>query len=124
MTTVSFRPPVLASTKRLKNRLWQTAEREAMRLRRKICSFSVLVVAAGLLISPTLRAQDNAENPGVNQGNYNIQQTLEVGYRANWINGNQDTYDTFVNLGSGVRLLDYSVDMRSLDHNEIGRAHV
>src|ERR1700735_2661863 len=35
----------------------------------------------------------------------------------NWVNGNQDTYDTFINLGSGVRLLDYSVEMRSLGHN-------
>jgi hypothetical protein len=87
-----------------------------MRLHRKICSLIVLVAAA-LLVSPTLRAQDNSENPGVNQGNYNIQQSIEIGYRANWINGNQDTYDTFINLGSGVRLLDYSVDMRSLDHN-------
>ena len=34
----------------------------------------------------------------------------------NEVNGNQDTYDTFVNLGSGVRLFDYTLDMRSLNH--------
>ena len=28
-----------------------------------------------------------------------------------------DTYDTFENLGSGVRLFDYTLDMRSIDHN-------
>ncbi len=32
------------------------------------------------------------------------------------VNGNHDTYDTFVNLGSGVRLFDYTLDMRSLNH--------
>ena len=30
--------------------------------------------------------------------------------------GNQDTYDTFVDLGAGPRLLDYTLDMRSLNH--------
>ena len=27
-----------------------------------------------------------------------------------------DTYDTFINLGPGVRLFDYTLDMRSLNH--------
>ena len=54
-----------------------------------------------------------------NQGNYNIQQTIEFGYRLNEVNGNQDTYDTFVNLGSGVRLFDYTLDMRSLNHQGV-----
>ena len=31
--------------------------------------------------------------------------------------GIPDTYDTFVNLGPGLRLFDYTLDMRSLDHN-------
>ena len=45
-----------------------------------------------------------------------FQQTVEFGYRLNEVNGNQDTYNTFVNLGSGVRLFDYTLDMRSLNH--------
>ena len=49
-------------------------------------------------------------------GNYNVQQSAEVGYRLDWINGNQDTYDTFVNLNPGARLLDYTLNMRSLNH--------
>ena len=55
-------------------------------------------------------------NKGVDSGNYNIQQSVEFGYRANEVNGNKDTYDTFINLGSGVRLFDYTLDMRSLNH--------
>ena len=42
--------------------------------------------------------------------------SIEFGYRASEINGNINTYDTFENLGSGVRLFDYTLEMRSLDH--------
>ena len=91
-------------------------------------SFSTVVVV--LLLVPASQSQTasqttsqtakNAptdESKGVDSGDYHIQQSIEAGYRGNWVNGNTDTYDTFVNLGSGVRLFDYSLDMRSLDHN-------
>ena len=52
----------------------------------------------------------------MDSGNYNIQQTMEFGYRADWISGNNETYDTFVNLGQGVRLFNYTLEMRSIDH--------
>ena len=72
---------------------------------------------AALMLAPRCRAQDDSsENQGVNSGNYNIQQTVEFGYRAMEVNGNVNTYDTFINLGSGVRLFDYTLDMRSLNH--------
>jgi len=78
------------------------------------CPLFVAVV----ILAPVSRAQNEpTETKGIDSGNYNIQQTIEAGYRLNWINGNIDTYNTFVNLGQGVRLLDYSLDMRSLDHN-------
>lgn len=68
-------------------------------------------------LSPQADAQETTgETQGVNSGGYNIQQTIEAGYRLNEIGGNYDTYDTFVNLGSGVRLFDYTLDMRSLNH--------
>jgi hypothetical protein len=37
--------------------------------------------------------------------------------RSSSINANTDTYDTFVNLGLGLRLFDYTLDMRPLDPN-------
>jgi hypothetical protein len=78
--------------------------------------FAMFAMLPGSLLC---HAQDGSgdETTGVNSGNYNIQQTIEFGYRASEINGNQDTYNTFVNLGSGVRLFDYTLDMRSLNHN-------
>jgi len=61
----------------------------------------------------------NAPPPseGIDSGNYNIRQTLELGYRATDINGNPANYNTFVDLNSGPRLLEESLDVRALNHN-------
>jgi hypothetical protein len=80
---------------------------------------AALVLGAVVLAPVRTRAQSGApgDNPGIDSGNYNIHQTIEAGYRGNWINGSKDTYDTFENLGSGLRLFNYSLEMRSLDHH-------
>ena len=79
--------------------------------------FSLLFMLAVFLFAPASRAQDGSDEvKGVDSGNYNIQQSAELGYRATWINGNQNTYDTFVHLGQGPRLLDYTLSMRSINH--------
>src|SRR2546429_263402 len=78
------------------------------------------LAAASLLFAPLSRAQESsfeAQSKGVDSGNYNTQQTIEIGYRSTWIDGNQGNYGTFVNLNSGPRLLDYTLSMRSLDHH-------
>jgi hypothetical protein len=59
------------------------------------------------------------ESAGKTSGNYNIQQTVEFGYRDSMIDGNLNNYNTFENLSSGVRLFDYTVDMRSINHQGI-----
>ena len=75
---------------------------------------------AAIFLTPGCRAQDApSESKGTNRGNYSIQQTVEFGYRLNEVNGNQDTYNTFVDLGSGVRLFDYTLNMRSLNHQGV-----
>jgi hypothetical protein len=89
-----------------------------MRGRQRIRSIPFVIFIVALFLSPAARAQDDSgESKGINSGGYNIHQTIEFGYRASEISGNKDTYDTFENLGSGVRLFDYSLSMRSLDHN-------
>jgi hypothetical protein len=60
--------------------------------------------------------QSSGESTGKTTGDYAVQQSLEFGYRDSIIHGNLNNYDTFENLTSGVRLFDYSVDMRSIDH--------
>ena len=79
--------------------------------------WSLIPVLLGALALVPVCAAQSADEKGIDSGNYNIRQSIEAGYRANWVNGNQDTYNTFVHLGEGVRLLDYSLEMRSLDHN-------
>src|SRR3984957_11540198 len=77
-----------------------------------------VIFIVAFFLSPAARAQDDSgESKGINSGGYNIHQTIEFGYRAREISGNMDTYNTFENLGSGLRLFDYSLRMRSLDHS-------
>jgi hypothetical protein len=80
---------------------------------------TVLVMLVALVAGCPLSRAQNAteETKGMDSGNYNIQQSIEAGYRSTHINGNIDIYDTFINLGSGFRLFDYTLDMRSKDHN-------
>ena len=91
-----------------------------MNERTGIRSLSLLLLVAMFVFAPASRAQTGAEEtPGINSGNYNVRESVELGYRKDWINGNQDTYGTFVNLGTGARLLDYTLSMRSLNHQGI-----
>jgi hypothetical protein len=107
-------------TKRRADRDCGSMERGIMDHRRAIVVLSLMIFAALLLLPSVGHAQDaSSETQGKNTGDYNIQQSVEFGYRWNGIDGNNDTYDTFVNLGSGFRLLDYTLNVRSLDHNGI-----
>jgi len=87
---------------------------------RDIAKFHVHVATLllGLLAPFASHAQTSPpETKGVDSGDYHIQQSVEAGYRTTYVNGSQDTYDTFVNLGAGLRLFDYTLNMQSLDHN-------
>jgi hypothetical protein len=78
-----------------------------------------LVLFGGLLCFGALhaRAQQDDEQKGVDQGNYNVKQSIEFGGRFTSISGNTQGYDTFVNLQQGPRLLGFTTDMNSLDHH-------
>src|SRR3984893_6363638 len=73
-------------------------------------------LAVTLLFAHPTRAQDD-EQKGVDQGNYNIKQSMEFGGRFASIGGDTQTYDTFVNLQQGPRLLGFTLEMQSLDHH-------
>jgi hypothetical protein len=86
--------------------------------RLRIRSIPFVIFIAAFFFSLAVRAQDSAEeSKGINSGDYNIHQIIEFGYRSSNINGNMNTYNTFENLGSGVRLFDFEVRMHALDHN-------
>lgn len=67
-----------------------------------------------LTVLPVL-AQEQTQ-PGIEVGNYNLQQSVEFGGRISNIRGNGSVYDTFVNLQSGPRLYEQTLSMRSLNH--------
>jgi hypothetical protein len=73
-----------------------------------------LLFVLSLLVA-VAAAQD--EPQGVDNGNYHYQGSFELGYRAVGINGSQPVYDTFVNQQQGPRLLDQTLNMRSLNHD-------
>jgi hypothetical protein len=93
-------------------------EENAMKNRRGFLSIPSAVIFVALFILPAARAQDNSgQLPGITSGDYNIHSSIEAGYRSSNINGNMNTYDTFENLGSGLRLFNYTLGMHSIDHN-------
>lgn len=76
------------------------------------------LLASVLLTAPAVSGQqpDPDEQVGINQGNYNIKQSIEFGGRFTSVVGDEQAYDTFVNLQQGPRLLNFTTEMRSLDH--------
>jgi len=81
-------------------------------------------ILLALLFVPAAKAQlpdqgptqQENESAGQIPGNYSLQQTVEFGYRDSLISGNMNNYNTFENLGSGMRLFDYTLDMKSQNH--------
>lgn len=81
-------------------------------------AIGLLSIALYLMAAPVLRAQQaEREQKGVDQGNYNIKQSIEFGGRFTSISGDQQAYDTFVNLQQGPRLLGFTTEMNSLNHH-------
>ena len=75
-----------------------------------------LLFLLSLVILGPLGAAGQEPAEGINSGNYNIKQAIELGYRATDITGNTAVYRTFENLGEGPRLFEHNLQMRSLDH--------
>ena len=65
--------------------------------------FAFCFLAMTLFFAQSARAQDD-DQKGIDQGNYNIKQSIEFGGRFTSIGGDTPTYDTFVNLQQGPRL--------------------
>ena len=78
---------------------------------RRLAKLELMLV----LVAVSATAQTNPPE-GVAAGNYQIQQSVEVGWRYTASSGNESIYDTFVNLHTGPRLLEESLDVQSLNH--------
>src|SRR5215813_12360828 len=58
-------------------------------------------------------------NKGETAGGFEIKQSAEFGGRISDFTGNSGTWDTFVNLGTGPRLLEYTLDVHSPTHTGV-----
>lgn len=56
-------------------------------------------------------------NPGQQAGPWIIKQSVEFGGRFSDFTGNQGLWDTFVNLGTGPRLSEYTMDLHAPKHD-------
>ena len=61
-------------------------------------------------------AIDTEMNEGENWDGYEAKQSAEFGGRISDFSGSQAMWDTFVNLGTGPRLLEYTLDLHSPGH--------
>jgi hypothetical protein len=77
----------------------------------------LFAAALAVVFLPVARAQQDEELKGIEQGNYNVKQSVEFGGRFTNISGDSQAYNSFVNLQQGPRLLGFTMEMRSLDHH-------
>lgn len=83
-----------------------------------------LPVSAGVAVDSARKSSDlpvisDSFTPGETAGVYQIRQSAEFGGRITDFSGNTGVWDTFVNLGSGPRLLEYTLDVHSPTHNGV-----
>ena len=79
---------------------------------------AVSTVSTDASSSDASSSSDAAPTPNLlTIGNYAVSGSVNAGWRYSNITGSAANYDTFVNLQQGPRLLDVSLNLRSLNHN-------
>lgn len=80
-----------------------------------VAVLALLVPSLAMGQSEAAQEDDSASNGRV-WGNYTVRQSIELGGRITGSSGNQQMYDTLVNLQSGPRLLGQELSMQSINH--------
>jgi hypothetical protein len=86
---------------------------------------TLLVIFCPVAAAQAPAGQGQSSQEGIERGGYNIQQSIEFGYRFTDIttphNGGNDPqmFNTMVNLHQGARLLEQTLSMRSLTHTGV-----
>src|SRR5271167_251020 len=94
--------------------------------------FEFALVVACLFASSSTFAQSSGQTPpsapsasppasgeGKEIGDFQVTQSIELGGRITEVNGSQPMYDTLVNLQTGVRILEQSLTMQSITHQDV-----
>ena len=91
------------------------APSEWWRMSIKKRKYPIYVALLMLALPLCVLAQDDAPTPaGSVRGGYIFQQSVELGGRIAGVNGNDQLYDTLVNLRSGPRVLEQELSIRPL----------
>ena len=79
-------------------------------------------VTAGVAVDSTRKSSELAaspsteSNPGIEAGGYEVKQSIELGGRIADFSGSRSMWSTLVNVDSGPRLLEQTLDMHSPTH--------
>src|SRR4051812_14204808 len=92
-------------------------------------ALTFIVTAASLLTSTAVAGQDSGHpsasvsstptSEGKKIGDFQVTQSVEFGGRISDVSGSHPMYDTLVNYQSGARILEQSLTMRSLTHQDL-----
>src|SRR5271165_3147945 len=83
-----------------------------------VCLFS-LSSSVGQTPPPAPAGSQAPSGEGKEMGGFQVTQSIEFGGRISEVTGSQPMYDTLLNLQSGARILEQSLTMRSLTHEDI-----
>ncbi len=75
-----------------------------------------ILVAILMLALPLFAQAQDQDDKGRDWGGYTVRQSIELGGHIVGAEGNQQMYSTFVNLGTGPRILGQELSMQSRNH--------
>ncbi len=75
--------------------------------------------SSGQTPPPAPSGSPPAADEGKEIGGFQVTQSIEIGGRISDVSGSQPMYDTLVNDQSGARILEQSLTMQSLSHQDI-----
>jgi len=87
-----------------------------------ICLFlmsSTFAQSSGQTPPPTSPSPSSGPDEGKEIGGFRVTQSIEIGGRISEVSGSQPMYDTLVNYQSGARILEQSLTMQSLSHQDV-----
>jgi len=80
---------------------------------------SALAQSSGQTQSPAPASPPPAAAESKEIGGFHVTQSIEVGGRISEVTGSEPMYDTLVNYQSGARILEQSLTMQSISHQDI-----
>jgi hypothetical protein len=80
---------------------------------------SALAQSSGQTPPSTPASSPPAADEGKEIGGFQVTQSIEIGGRISEVTGSQPMYDTLVNDQGGARILEQSLTMKSLTHEDI-----